>query len=125
MKAVRPSFASAVREEGANRSASSPRFWTWSPWSASFVAAFAAASASGLFDARSRRCLERFLEHGVVHGVHETTLERLLGADDAAGEDQLLPKPRPHTRASRCVPPQPGMMPRLTSGWPSFAPDDA
>ena len=32
--------------------------------------------------------------------------------------------PRPQTRASRCVPPQPGMIPRLISGWPSFALDE-
>jgi hypothetical protein len=30
-------------------------------------------------------------------------------------------KPIPHTRASRCVPPHPGMIPRLISGWPSYA----
>src|SRR5215472_1784728 len=29
--------------------------------------------------------------------------------------------PRPQTRASRCVPPQPGTMPRSISGWPSRA----
>ncbi len=27
-----------------------------------------------------------------------------------------------HNRGRRCVPPAPGMMPRVTSGWPSFAP---
>ncbi len=27
----------------------------------------------------------------------------------------------PTRRASRCVPPKPGMTPRFTSGWPSFA----
>ena len=27
----------------------------------------------------------------------------------------------PTKRVSRCVPPAPGMMPRLISGWPNFA----
>ena len=54
-----PSFASSLREELAEPSASRSRFSTWSPWSARFVARFAAASASGLFDASSARDLER------------------------------------------------------------------
>ena len=29
--------------------------------------------------------------------------------------------PRPASRSRRCVPPKPGMTPRLISGWPSFA----
>jgi hypothetical protein len=27
----------------------------------------------------------------------------------------------PMARVSRCVPPAPGMMPRLISGWPNFS----
>ena len=31
----------------------------------------------------------------------------------------------PAMRVRRCVPPAPGMMPRLTSGWPNLAPAPA
>ena len=34
-------------------------------------------------------------------------------------------RPMPTTLGSRCVPPQPGMIPIVTSGWPSFAALDA
>ena len=34
-------------------------------------------------------------------------------------------RPMPTTRGRRCVPPQPGMIPIDTSGWPSFAAADA
>ena len=54
-----------------------------------------------------------------------------LGADDARAWGALgheaarlletMAKPTPQTRASRCVPPHPGMIPRLISGWPKWA----
>src|SRR4051794_26794178 len=36
------------------------------------------------------RRLARLVEHRIVHAVDETACERLVGLDEAAGEDQLL-----------------------------------
>ena len=47
----------------------------------------------------------------------------LLGADGAAGAQQSrMPRSTPINRGRRCVPPYPGMIPRLTSGCPSISP---
>ena len=51
--AVMPSFASWLEKSSPKASASASRFSTWSPWSAWLIAAFAAAIASGPFDAIS------------------------------------------------------------------------
>ena len=55
-------------------------------------------------------------------GVRQADLQRLLGAHRPAGEDQVLGlAPGPISRASRWVPPAPGMTPSRISGWPSLA----
>ena len=46
--------------------------------------------------------------------------QRLVGADLAAGEDEVLGPAGPTSRARRWVPPPPGMMPSRISGWPSW-----
>ena len=58
---------------------------------------------------------------GRHHLVDEPDGERLVGPHLAAGEDQVLGPAGPTRRASRCVPPPPGMMPSRISGWPSVA----
>ena len=58
---------------------------------------------------------------GLVDGSDEADPQRLLGIDDPSREVRSFATPTPQTRASRCVPPQPGMIPRLISGWPSLA----
>ena len=56
------------------------------------------------------------------HAVDEPQLERLLGEDRIADRGSSpAPCSRPTSRGRRCVPPKPGMIPSLISGWPNSA----
>ena len=54
-------------------------------------------------------------------GVHQADRERSLGARSVRRCRRARARGRgPTRRASRCVPPKPGITPSLTSGWPNF-----
>jgi hypothetical protein len=67
---------------------------------------------------------------GELTGPVERRVEQLVVRDDRLGEPEAVGLPvrfissafaSPTRRGSRCVPPKPGMIPRLISGWPNVA----
>ncbi len=81
------------------------------------------ASASGAWPASLRAHCKRRVEQLVIldQAVDEPELERFFGEDRVADEVHLKALFVPTRRGRRCVPPKPGMMPSLISGWPKIA----
>ena len=81
-------------------------------------------SATGAWPAQLARPGERGVEQLVVgdDAVDEPVLVGLVGRDRLADRcSSPAPWPARPAARSRCVPPKPGMIPRLISGWPKEA----
>ena len=67
---------------------------------------------------RERRVEQLVVRH---HLVGQAEPVRLVGVDRLAGQVHLERLGLADSRGSRWVPPKPGMIPRLISGWPKVA----